>query len=196
MLGCVFTLLRADVRMRNVDNPYFAKIISAESDAALYAEAHIISDVDWPGEGNGFLDKAKSRLEALISGYGLEYEAWARYEGEALTDDYEGTYEAHAGVPGDIDGDYHPLLAWDEDVDDQVKSTGRYKLHNNPKKWSDAEKEKYGNWEDIQAKTDLSLCTAWAKLTGEIPAIPGRWVVVSGLEEVDGYMTTVYWLEW
>lgn len=196
MLGCVFTLLRADVRKRNVDKLDFAKIISADSDGALYAEAHIISDVDWPGEGNGFLDKAKSRLETLISGYGLEYEAWARYEGEALNDDYEGTYEAYAGVPGDIDGDYHQRTDWRDEVDDEVESTGRYKLHNNPKKWSDAEKEKYGNWEDIRAQTDLSLCTAWADIDGGSPAIPGKWVQVSGPAEVDGYIKIVYWLEW
>ena len=108
MLGYALTLIRADVRSINNTDPKFAKYISSESDGPVYAEAHIISDVDWPGEGDGILDQVKSTLETLIYGYGLEYEAWARYEGDALNDDYEGTYEAYAGVPGDLTGDYHP----------------------------------------------------------------------------------------
>lgn len=101
MLGYALILSRADVRSINNENSDFAKYISSESDGPVYAEAHIFSDVDWPGEGDGALDKLKSKLEVLILGYGLEYEAWARYEGDAPNDDYEGTYEAYAGVPGE-----------------------------------------------------------------------------------------------
>ena len=121
------------LRKRNDAKRDFAKIISSEADGPVYAEAHIISDVDWPGEGDGSVDKIKSELEAFIYGYGLEYEAWARYEGDAPNDDYEGTYEASAGVPGDLDGDYHPRTEWDGWVDDEVISTGRYnysEIHN------------------------------------------------------------------
>lgn len=74
-------------------------------------------------------------------------------------------------------------------------STGRYNLHNNPDKWSDTEKEKYGNWNDIRAKTDLSLCAAWADIDGGSPAIPGKWVLVEGPSEVSG-SEIEYWLQW
>ncbi len=195
MLGYALILIRADVRSINDENFDFAKYISSESDGPVYAEAHIISDVDWPGEGDGNLDKLKSKLETLILGYGLEYEAWARYEGDAPNDDYEGTYEAYAGVPGDLTGDYHPRTDWDEGVDDEVKSTDRYNLHNNPDKWSDSEKERYGNWDDIRAETDLSLCSAWADIDGGSPAIPGKWVLVEGPSEVSG-SKIAHWLQW
>ncbi|MCE2399858.1 hypothetical protein J4G08_03115 [Candidatus Poribacteria bacterium] len=179
MLGCAIIVPWADVRTRNV-NQYYGKCLSAESDGPVYAEAYITSDVDYPGEGDGIVDKAKSMLETLLEGYGIEYEAWARYEGDAPNDDYEGTYEAYAGVPGDLTGDYQGRTDWDEEVDDDVESTRKTKLHNNPNKWSDAEKERYGSWDAIQADTDLSGCSAWADIDGSSPAIPGKWVVVEG----------------
>ena len=145
MLGCVLTLIWADVRSRNVSKEY-AKHISSELDGPVYAEAHIISDLDYPGEDFG--------IEGALLGTGLDYEAWARYEGDKLNVDYEGTY---AGVPGDLTGDYQPRTDWDEAVDDEVEFTGRYHLPRNPYEWSDSDKERYGNWNDIQAETDLSL---------------------------------------
>ncbi len=177
-------------------NQYYGKCLSVESDGPVYAEAYITSDVDYPGEGDGIVDIAKSSLEALLEGYGIEYEAWARYEGDAPNDEYEGTYEAYAGAPGDLDGDYEPRKDWDEEIDDEVRSTGeKTNLHNNPDRWSDAEKERYGNWNAIQAETDLSACTAWADIDGSSPAIPGKWVLVEGPSEVSGSEIT-HWLEW
>lgn len=190
VLGCAITVIWADVRTRNVDQ-YYGKCLSAESDGPVYAEAYITTDVDYPGEGEGIVDKAKSRLEVLLEGYGVEYEAWARYEGDAPNDDYEGTYEAYAGAPGDLTGDYEPRQDWDGELDDEVRTTGeKTNLNNNPNKWPDAHKERYGtldennelvaNWETIQANTDLSACTAWADIDGSSPAIPGKWVIVPG----------------
>lgn len=205
VLGCAITVLWADVRTRNV-NQYYGKCLSAESDGPVYAEAYITSDVDYPGEGDGIVDKAKSSVEALLEGYGVEYEAWARYEGDAPNDDYEGTYEAYAGAPGDLTGDYDPRQDWDGGIDDEVRTTGeKTKLHNNPNKWSDAEKERYGtldgnnewvgSWDAIQAETDLSACSAWADIEGSSPAIPGKWVLVEGPSEASGSEIT-HWLEW
>ncbi len=169
MLGCAITIkLLADERTRNV-NQYYGRCASTETDGPLSAEAYITSDVDYPGEGNGFIDTLKSRLETLIEGYGIEYEAYAKFEGEAPNDDYEGTYEAYAGVPGDLDGDYEPRTDWKNKVKEDVKSKYKNNLHNNPNRWSDAEKGRYGNWNAIQADTDLSACSAWAKVDGSSP---------------------------
>ncbi len=84
ILGCAITVLWADIRTRNV-NQYYGKCLSAEADGPVYAEAYITSDVDYPGEGDGIVDKAKSRMEALLEGYGIEYEAWARFKEMHLT---------------------------------------------------------------------------------------------------------------
>lgn len=189
------TVLWADKRTRNV-NQYFGKCASEETDGPLSADAYITSDVDYPGEGDGFVDKAKSRLETLLEGYGVEYEAYAHFKGEAPNDDYEGTYEAYAGAPGDLTGDYLQRTDWDEEIEDEVSTNGeKTKLHNNDKKWSDAEKERYDSWDDIQAATDLSACTAWADIDGSSPAIPGRWVVKKGTGRAYGEKVVI-WMEW
>lgn len=52
MLGCALTLIWADVRSRNVSKEY-AKHISSELDGPVYAEAYIVSDLDYPGEDFG-----------------------------------------------------------------------------------------------------------------------------------------------
>ncbi|RKU25484.1 hypothetical protein C6497_15515 [Candidatus Poribacteria bacterium] len=186
MLGCVLTLIWADVRSRNVSKEY-AKHISSELDGPVYAEAYIVSDLDYPGEDFG--------IEGRFLGTGLDYEAWARFEGDKLNDDYEGTYAAYAGVPGDPTGDYQSRTDWDEAVDDEVESTGRYHLPKNPEEWSDSDKERYGNWNDIQAETDLSLCSAWADINGASPARPGRWVRVDVPSNESGTEMDS-WLEW
>ncbi len=195
MLGCAITIgLLADERTRNV-NQYYGRCASTETDGPLSAEAYITSDVDYPGEGNGFVDTLKSRLETLIEGYGIEYEAYAKFEGEAPNDEYTGTWEAYAGVPGDDDGDYEPRQNWKNKVKEDVKSKYKNNLHNNPNRWSDAEKGRYGNWNAIQADTDLSACSAWGYIDGSSPEIPGEWVVVEEPSEVSG-SEILYWLEW
>ena len=83
LLDSAVTVFWADIRTKNLSQ-YYGKCTSIETDGPLSVDAYVISDVDYPGEGDGFLDKTKSKLETLIAGFGVEHEAYAKFEGKHL----------------------------------------------------------------------------------------------------------------
>ena len=65
LLDSAATVFWADIRTRNV-NQYYGKCTSIDTNGPLSANAYVISDVDYPEEGEGFFDKTKSSLETLF----------------------------------------------------------------------------------------------------------------------------------
>lgn len=178
MLVCVITMPWADTRTRNVNKNY-GSCSSSDSDGPLSANGSITVDVDYPGEGKGFVDKTKSWIEKTLFGYGIAYEATASVSGKAPNDDYEGEYGCYAWVPNDEDP--LPRDEWRKKVNENVKAKDRTKL------------DKDHNWDGVHANNELSKCTGWGDVDGSSPE-KGEWVVVEGPSQVSG-SEIVYWLE-
>lgn len=179
MMTSTMTLIWADKRTRNV-NKDWGSCASTESDGPLSADGSITVDVDAPGEGKNIIDKAKSRVETILKGYGIQYEASASVSGNAPNDDYEGESEVYAWVPNDED--HKPRKRWQTKVSRSASVSDRQKL------------PKDHNWGDVDANKELSSCTAWGDVDGSSPE-KGKWVVVEGPSEVSGSQI-LYWLEW
>lgn len=180
MLGGAMTAIWADQRTRNV-NKDWGTCSSTESDDPLSADGSITVDVDAPGEGKNLIDKAKSRVETILKGYGIQYEGSSSVSGTAPNDDYEGESEVYAWVPNDED--HKPRKRWQTEVSRSASVSDRQKL------------PKDHNWGDVDANDELSSCTAWGDVDGSSPEIPGEWVLVEGPSEVSG-SEIAYWLEW
>ncbi len=144
-------------------NKTWAKCLAEDSDGPLFAEAHIEVDIDYPDEGENWVEKAKHRLTALVrGGYGIKYEAYARVKGEAPNDDYEGEYDLYASVCFDDDSKNG---TWDGKVDEKAKADDFVFLD-----------EELTNWEALRANNELFIY-AWGNVNGASPAKNWReWV--------------------
>ena len=176
MLGGALTATWADTRTKNV-NKNWGTCTSTDKDGPLSADASITVDVDYPGEGKNLIDKAKSKVETILKGYAIQYEASASVFGTAPNDDYKGESELWAEVPED--SDHKPRKEWRVEVKDKAKAKYRHKL------------PKDHNWGDVHANNELSRCNSFGDVNGSSPE-KGEWVVVE--EPVESQI--VYWLEW
>ena len=157
ILSSIFTVLWAEELSKFV-NKWYGQVTATDSDGPLSVEAYIEVDIDYPGEGNNIIDGFKSWVETTLFGYRIVYEAYAKVKGRAQNDDYEGTWEAYAGVPGDPDGDNEPRQDWDGSVDEDVKSKESTPLD-----------EENTDWDEVDAADELSGCTAWGGIDGASP---------------------------
>lgn len=157
MLSSAFTILWAEELSKNASK-WYGKVTATDSDGPLSVESYIEVDIDYPGEGRNRLDKLKSRIETTLFGYRIVYDAYTKVKGNAPNDDYEGDWNAFAGVEGDLDGDYEPIQTWDGKVDEDVKSKESTPLDENDT-----------NWDEVDAEDELSLCTSWGGIEGASP---------------------------
>lgn len=179
MLGGTMTAIWADIRTRNV-NKKWGSCSSSESDGPLSADGSITVDVDAPGEGENLIDQVKSRIETILKGYGIQYEASASVSGTAPNDGYEGTSEVYAWVPNDED--HKQSERWQGTVARSASVSDRQTLPKNH------------NWGDVHANNELSSCTAWGDVDGSSPE-KGEWVLVEGPSEALGSQIA-HWFEW
>lgn len=157
------------------------KCSATDVDGPLSTESYVDVDIDYPGEPS-----IDNKIDAWWNGYSVEYEAYAKVYGEAPNGDYEGEYECYAWVPNDED--HITLEEWDGKVDEDVMAEDSISLTKDDEEWSDADKERYGSWDTIQADTDLSSCTAWGDVDGSSPAKSWReWVKTESI----GFSTTL-----
>lgn len=164
ILGCsTISLFAYNDKAKKTVNKKWAKCIAEDWDGPLFAEAYIIADIDYPGEGNNWREKMSHRLQAILrGGYGVHLQAYVRVKGKAPNDDYDGEYDLYASVCFDDDAKND---TWRKKVDEKVKAEDFIILD-----------EELTNWDAIRANDDL-YPWAWGDIDGSSPA-KWEWVVI------------------
>ena len=172
ILSCTAVSLFAynDIAKKTV-NKTWAKCLAEDTDGPLFAESYIEADIDYPGEGDNFVEKAMYDAAArLRGGYGIHLEAYARVKSKApiwngkVVDDYGGNFDLYASVCFDDD----PLEGpWEGEVDENVRAEDFIFLD-----------EENTNWDTLRANNELY---PWAEayIDGNSPEIVAwKWVEI------------------
>ena len=76
--GPFIPLFAYNDRAKKTVNKYWAACLAEDEDGPLSAEAKIVADIDYPGEGDDWIERFIHRQIASIrGGYGIEYHASA-----------------------------------------------------------------------------------------------------------------------
>lgn len=170
ILGCsTISLFAYNDKAKKTVNKYWAGCIAEDWDGPLFAEAYIIADIDYPGEGDNWREKMSHRLQAILrGGYGIHLQAYARVDGEAprwngkVVNDYGGEYDLYASVCYEDDAKND---TWEGEVDEKVKAEDFIIL--------DVDRT---NWDTIRAINQFP-CWAWGDIDGSSPEIVAwKWV--------------------